>query len=71
MINRLFNESGGLGRGGGGQGKGRGKGGGNKPGSGPAGCCICPKCGYKVEHLASKRCIDQICPKCATPLVRD
>ncbi|MBN2258022.1 MAG: hypothetical protein JW704_09380 [Anaerolineaceae bacterium] len=69
----MFNRSsgGGMGRGGGGQGQGRGKGGGNKPGSGPAGNCICPKCSYKVAHQVSVRCIDQKCPKCGTPLIRE
>ena len=71
MLNRIFKDNGGMGRGGGGQGKGRGKGGGNKPGSGPSGACICPKCSYKVEHRASERCIDQVCPKCGSQLVRD
>lgn len=56
---------------GGGQGRGRGKGGGNKPGSGPAGSCICPKCGYKVDHQVSVRCIDQTCPKCRPRLIRE
>lgn len=56
---------------GGGHGKGRGKGGGTKPGSGPAGNCICPKCGYKVAHQAGERCIDQTCPNCGIRLIRE
>jgi hypothetical protein len=64
MFNRIF-------RGAGGQGQCRGKGGGSKPGAGPAGNCICPKCGYREAHIVSERCIDQTCPKCGTRLVRE
>ncbi len=71
MFDRLFRGGHGQGRGGGGQGKGRGMGGGTKPGAGPTGNCICPKCGYKVEHLVSERCIDRTCPKCGTQMVRE
>ena len=69
MFDRLFH--GGQGRGGGGQGKGRGAGGGTKPGSGPDGNCVCPKCGYKKPHQVSERCIDLVCPKCGTQMVRE
>ena len=55
----------------GGQGQGRGKGGGNRPGVGPSGNCICPKCGYKEPHKVSVRCIDQKCPKCGSRLIRE
>ena len=71
MFNSLFFHSGGTGRGGGGQGKGQGKGGGTKPGSGPAGSCICPSCGHKMDHKSGERCIDQICPKCGSRMVRE
>jgi predicted RNA-binding Zn-ribbon protein involved in translation (DUF1610 family) len=46
-------------------------GGGTKPGAGPTGNCICPKCGYKEEHLVSERCIDRVCPNCGTQMVRE
>jgi hypothetical protein len=54
-----------------GSGLGRGRGGGNKPGSGPAGNCVCPKCGKKVSHVRGQRCIDTICPDCGTKMVRE
>jgi len=71
MFDRLFHGGHGQGRGGGGQGKGHGMGGGTKPGAGPTGNCVCPKCGYKAEHLVSERCIDRLCPKCGTQMVRE
>lgn len=71
MFDRIFRGSGGMGRGGGGQDRGRGKGGGNRPGAGPVGNCICPNCGYKMEHVVSERCMDRKCPKCGTGLVRE
>lgn len=71
MFDRLFRGGRDQGRGGSGQSKGRGMGRGNKPGSGPSGTCVCPKCGYKLEHLVSERCIDRICPKCGTQMVRE
>ena len=62
----------GQGRGGGaGQGRGRCGGGGNKPGSGPAGNCVCPKCGHKEPHVVGQRCIDRTCPKCGTKMIRE
>ncbi len=69
MFDRFFR--GGRGRGGVGQGKGRGMGGGNKPGSGPSGNCVCPQCGFKVEHAVNQRCLDIPCPKCGTKMVRE
>lgn len=71
MFKNAVSRSGGMGRGGGGQGQGRGKGGGNKPGAGPTGNCLCPKCGFTVEHITSQRCIDQTCPKCGAQMVRE
>ena len=65
---------GGRGQGGGGLGRGqggRGQGGGNKPGSGPAGDCVCPKCGHKEPHVVGQRCIDRTCPKCGTKMIRE
>jgi tRNA(Ile2) C34 agmatinyltransferase TiaS len=46
-------------------------GGGTKPGSGPAGNCVCPKCGYKAVHTVGQRCIDLNCPKCGTKMIRE
>ena len=60
-------QAGGRGAGGGGGGRG----GGNKPGSGPSGNCVCPKCGKTVPHVAGQRCIDQVCPDCGTKLIRE
>ena len=58
-----------------GQGKGkaggRGRGGGNKPGSGPNGNCVCPKCGHRTPHKAGQRCKDTTCPKCNTTMIRE
>lgn len=71
MFDRSLRGGRGQGRGGGGQGKGQGMGGGTKPGAGPAGNCVCPKCGYKTEHLVGERCVDRKCPKCGTQMVRD
>ena len=71
MINRFLryrSEQGGSRDGGAGQG--RGSGGGNKPGSGPSGNCVCPKCGKKVPHVTGQRCVDQICPDCGTKMIR-
>jgi len=44
---------------------------GDKPGSGPGGNCICPKCGYEVEHTWSKPCNTKKCPKCGTIMTRE
>jgi hypothetical protein len=50
---------------------GQGQGGGNKPGSGPGGNCVCPKCGHKEQHIVGQRCIDRACPKCGTKMIRE
>jgi hypothetical protein len=50
---------------------GRGQGGGNKPGSGPDGECVCPKCGHKETHFVGERCIDRACPRCGTRMIRE
>jgi hypothetical protein len=54
-----------------GQGHGRGRRVGNKPGSGPGGNCVCPKCGHRVPHEAGYLCKDISCPKCGTKMVRE
>lgn len=78
MFNREFRgrggQGGGMGGGRGGRGQGGGgRGGGNKPGSGPSGNCVCPnpQCGHKEPHVAGQRCIDRVCPKCGTRLIRE
>ena len=39
--------------------------------SGPAGECFCPKCSYKIAHVAGQPCSERSCPKCGTKLIRD
>ena len=39
-------------------------------GAGPAGLCVCPKCGEKVSHTTGVPCTSQKCPKCGSLLVR-
>lgn len=68
MFNRLFRNSR---RGNRSQSPGRGFGGGNKPGSGPSGNCICPKCKFTIKHQLGQRCMDLTCPKCGTQMVRE
>lgn len=65
----MFKRGPGGGRGQGGRGQGRG--GGNRPGSGPGGNCVCPKCGHKVPHQVGQRCLDIPCPKCGTSMIRE
>ena len=61
----------GRGQGGRGQGQGRGRGGGNKPGSGPGGDCLCPKCGHTLPHQAGQPCRNIKCPKCNTRMIKE
>jgi hypothetical protein len=53
-----------------GSGKGRGRMGGNRPGAGPSGECVCPKCGTKVAHQRGVPCYDIKCPKCGAKMTR-
>ena len=78
MFDRLYRGGRGQGRGGGGgrgggqgQGGGRGWGGGSKPGSGPGGNCLCPKCGHKQPHQVGQRCMDVTCTKCGTRMIKE
>lgn len=48
---------------------GQGLGGGT--GEGLGGNCICPKCGYKTEHVIGKACNKTKCPKCGTMMDRE
>jgi hypothetical protein len=63
------------GRGGGGSGSGmgggRGRGGGNRPGAGPSGNCICPKCKATAPHTRGKPCYEINCPQCGSRMVRE
>jgi hypothetical protein len=53
-----------------GRGGGRGRMGGNRPGAGPSGECVCPKCGAKVAHQRGVPCYDIKCPKCGAKMTR-
>lgn len=39
-------------------------------GQGPGGWCVCPRCGYKVEHQRGIPCVSIQCPKCKINLER-
>lgn len=59
----------------GGGGGGRGMGGGGRGrmggfGAGPAGNCVCPKCGKKVAHQRGKPCTQMKCPGCGATMTR-
>jgi predicted RNA-binding Zn-ribbon protein involved in translation (DUF1610 family) len=45
--------------------------GGNRPGSGPSGYCVCPKCGEKIAHQIGTPCYNLSCPKCGAKMVRE
>jgi hypothetical protein len=40
-------------------------------GRGPVGFCVCPRCGYRVEHQRGVPCSTLICPNCKVPLKRE
>jgi len=40
-------------------------------GRGPGGFCVCPKCGYRVEHQPGIPCSTLTCPNCKIPLRRE
>jgi hypothetical protein len=60
----------GTGRGAGMGGTRRGRMGGSRAGAGPAGECVCPKCGTVASHEAGIPCFYKICPKCGAKMVR-
>src|SRR4030042_1900597 len=39
-------------------------------GAGPAGECVCPKCGYKQAHARGQPCYEIKCPKCGVAMTR-
>ena len=40
-------------------------------GAGPAEECVCPRCGEKTPHQPGIPCLQQKCPKCGSPMVRN
>ena len=40
-------------------------------GKGPVGFCVCPRCGYRVEHQRGVPCSTLICSNCKIPLKRE
>ncbi|MFW6040556.1 MAG: hypothetical protein ACOC85_01830 [Thermoplasmatota archaeon] len=55
-------------------GRGSGQGGrGRQPGGqglGPGGTCVCPNCGYEMEHQRGVPCYKHTCPECGTKMTR-
>ncbi|MBL1211851.1 MAG: ferredoxin [Ignavibacteriae bacterium] len=43
----------------------------NKSRMGPAGNCICPKCGEQFSHRRSVPCNEEKCPKCGAKMLRE
>jgi hypothetical protein len=64
-----------LGNGGqGGAGRDRGRGGrGRRKDNdrGPGGYCVCPQCSEKKAHEMGQPCLDQKCPECGVPMIRE
>ena len=70
----MQNQSGRQGKGGRFRAPGNGGGGrmrGDKPGSGPAGSCVCPSCGHKEPHARGQPCNQKKCPQCGTVMTRN
>jgi uncharacterized Zn finger protein (UPF0148 family) len=38
---------------------------------GPDGACVCPGCGYRVQHQAGLSCREMNCPNCGRKLLRE
>ena len=60
----------GTGRGAGMGGSRRGRKSGSMAGAGPAGECVCPKCGTVTPHEVGIACYQKNCPKCGAKMVR-
>lgn len=43
---------------------------GDKPGSGPAGNCVCPSCGHTTAHSRLQPCNQRKCPECGATMTR-
>lgn len=39
-------------------------------GAGPAGYCVCPACGEKINHTAGVPCTSMKCTNCGTAMIR-
>lgn len=50
---------------------GRGRSTGDKPGSGPGGYCVCPKCGHRIKHTIAEPCNKIKCPKCESLMTKE
>jgi hypothetical protein len=42
----------------------------NRPGAGPGGDCVCPRCGARASHKIGVPCNSLNCPKCGSKMVR-
>jgi NAD-dependent SIR2 family protein deacetylase len=42
-----------------------------KGGMGAGGHCVCPKCGYKIEHRRGVPCLEEKCPECGAKMLRE
>jgi hypothetical protein len=76
----MFGKRSGTGKGGGqgmGQGLGRGQGGqgrgrmGGPLSAGPAGECVCTKCGHREPHERGVPCLRKKCPECGGAMTRE
>ena len=65
MIKRLFG-----GRGASGKARGSGRMGGTRPGAGPGGECVCPRCGHRITHQIAHPCNHIRCPQCGSFMAR-
>ena len=62
-----FGQGSGTGKG---MGRGGGRMGGNRPGAGPTGYCICPKCKARITHQRGIPCYSLKCSKCGIQMIR-
>jgi hypothetical protein len=44
--------------------------GGKRPGVGPGGYCVCPRCGVRMAHEIGISCSSLKCPGCGTEMTR-